>query len=133
MAGDPPTFLPNSISELVAAYVAPDGTTVVPASAATPLPVVSTNPAIIYTDQQKVTASAVALTAQALANGIIIKAKATNAGTVFVGGSGVNATYDGTGNGFPLDPGESIGFGVTDASVIYVIGILNDVISVAGN
>ena len=93
----------------------------------------SANPAAIYTDQQAVTASAVALTSQALTNGLVIKAKDTNAGNVFVGGATVNTTDDGSGNGYRLKPGESIAFGVTNANAIYIIGTASDVVYVAGN
>lgn len=91
------------------------------------------NPATIYTDQQVVTASAVALTAQALVNGIVITAKTTNTGNVFVGGATVNTTDDGTGNGYRLVPGQSASFGVSNANAIYIIGTLNDVVYVEGN
>jgi hypothetical protein len=87
----------------------------------------------VYADQQVVTASAVQLTAQALKNGLTIKAKHTNAGTVFVGTAGVNTTNDGTGAGFALLPGESLSMGVSNANAVYIIGTLNDVIYVAGN
>jgi len=86
----------------------------------------------IYSDQQVVTASAVALTTQALKNGVTIKAKSTNAGAVFVGASGVTVTNDGTGNGFALLPGEAISFPVSTTAGIYVIGTLNDIVYVTG-
>lgn len=86
----------------------------------------------IYSDQQVVTASAVALTTQALINGVTIKAKSTNAGSVFVGGSGVTTTNDGTGNGLALLPGEAISYPVSTTAGIYIIGTLNDVVYVTG-
>jgi len=92
------------------------------------------NPATIYTDQQAVTASAVALTAQALVNGIVITAKSTNTGNVFIGfDNTVTTTDDGSGKGYRLLPGQSISFGVTNASAIFIIGTASDVIYVAGN
>jgi hypothetical protein len=99
----------------------------------TPTSSTGSNPATIYADQQVVTASAVALTAQALVNGLVITAKSTNAGNVFVGGATVTTTDDGSGNGYRLLPGQSINYGVTNASAIYIIGTLNDVVYVAGN
>ena len=89
--------------------------------------------ATIYAVQQVVTASAVALTTQALTNGVSIKAKSSNAGAVFVGAAGVTATDDGTGNGFSLRPGEAVNLPITSTAGIFVIGTLNDVIYVIGN
>jgi hypothetical protein len=86
-----------------------------------------------YADQQVVTASAVALTTQALSNGVLIRAKPTNAGTVFVGGAGVTATNDGTGNGFALAPGEAVNLPVNTTAGIFIIGTLNDVVYVIGS
>lgn len=86
------------------------------------------NPATVYAAQQTVTASAVALVAQSLVNGIVIKAKSTNVGTTYVGASGVTV-----GTGYPLAAGEAISFGVTNASAIYIIGTASDVVCVAGN
>lgn len=92
------------------------------------------NPSSIYTDQQALTASAVALTARALVNGAVLTAKSTNAGNIFIGfDNTVTTADDGTGSGYRLLPGQSISFGVTNASAIWIIGTLNDVIYVAGN
>lgn len=95
----------------------------------------STTPATIYTDQQAVTATATQLTAQALVNGVVLTAKDTNAGNVFIGfDNTVTTTDDGTGKGYRLKPGQSSpGFGVTNASAIWIIGTANDVVYVAGN
>lgn len=87
----------------------------------------------IYSDQQVVTASAVALTTQTLLNGCIIRAKSTNTGTVFVGAAGVTATNDGSGNGFALLPGAAVSFGVNTTAEIYIIGTINDIVYVTGN
>lgn len=89
--------------------------------------------ASVYSDQQVVTASAVALTARALVNGLSLRAKSTNAGMVFVGPAGVTATDDGTGNGFALPPGAAISLPVSNASAVFIIGTLNDVVYVTGN
>lgn len=86
-----------------------------------------------YADQQVVTASAVALTTQALSNGVLIRAKSTNAGPVFVGGAGVTTTNDGTGNGFALGPGESVSVPVSTTAGIFVIGTANDIVYVIGS
>lgn len=87
----------------------------------------------VYADQQVVTASAVALTAQALTNGLTLRAKATNTGTVFVGPAGVNATDTGSGNGFALLPGAAISLSVSNASSVFIIGTASDVVYVIGN
>lgn len=112
-------------------------------SALTPLPVVlagssaanpNANPAALYTDQQAVTASAVALTAQVLVNGLVLKAKSTNAGKVFVGGSNtVTTTDDGSGAGWALAAGESVSIPVTNTSAVFIIGTASDVVYVLGN
>ncbi len=87
----------------------------------------------IYADQQVVTASAVALAASGqLKSGAIVKARATNAGNVFVGGSTVTATSDGTGNGFPLAPGESLSLPINLAQAVFIIGAANDIVDVVG-
>ena len=86
-----------------------------------------------YADQQVVTASAVALATQALTNGVTIRAKSTNVGTVFVGAAGVTATDTGSGNGFALLPGDAISLPVSTTAGIFVIGTLNDIIYVIGS
>ena len=86
-----------------------------------------------YADQQVVTASAAALATQALSNGVTIKAKSTNVGKVFVGGAGVTATDDGTGNGFALNPGDAVSIPVSTTAGVFVIGTLNDIVYVIGS
>jgi hypothetical protein len=106
------------------------------ATAANPLPVNapgSGGASAIYSDQQVVTASAVALTTQALSNGITIRAKETNTGPVFIGGASVTATNDGTGNGFALLPGASQSYPISTTAGIYVIGTANDIVYVTGS
>jgi hypothetical protein len=83
--------------------------------------------------QQAVTASAVVLANRTCLNGFVIKAKATNSGKVFVGGSGVTTTDDGTGNGFALAAGESVSIGANSTSLFYIIGTASDVVYVMGN
>lgn len=89
--------------------------------------------ATLYADQQVVTASAVALTARAMVNGLSLRAKSTNVGAVFVGAAGVTATDDGTGNGFALLPGASVSLPVSNASAVFIIGTANDIVYVIGN
>jgi len=86
------------------------------------------NPTTIYSAQQTVTASATALTSQALSNGIVITAKSTNTGTTYVGPSSVT-----TSNGYALLPGQSISYGVTNANAVWIVGTASDVVFVTGN
>ena len=69
-----------------------------------------------------------------LQSGLVIKAKASNNATgVFVGLSGVTTTYDGTGAGFCLLPGEVMGIGAgVNINTIYFNGTIGDVISFGG-
>lgn len=118
----------NTVVDDTVAVINPDGTQA-DFSASSP----GGGSAAPYADQQVVTASAVALSTQALQNGVTIKAKTTNAGKVFVGASGVTATDDGTGNGFALNPGDAVSLPVSTTAGIYVIGTLNDIVYVIGS
>jgi hypothetical protein len=92
-------------------------TAVVTALAAT-LKVQTPIPAGVVAGQVAVTTSAAALPADALANGIVVKASASNTATIWIGGSNVTTTA----NGYPLAPGEAMSFAVANASAIYLIG-----------
>ncbi len=74
------------------------------------------NPATVYTAQQTATSSAVALTAQALVNGVVVTNDPASTVNVFVGPSGVTSS-----TGYKLTPGQSISFGVTNASAVFII------------
>ena len=87
----------------------------------------------LYADQQVITAAAVALASQALINGVVIRTKSSNVGSVFVGGSTVTATDDGSGNGFALPPNATLSLPVGNASAVYVIGTAGDISYVTGN
>src|ERR1035437_1018444 len=78
--------------------------------------------ASVIVGQKKLTASAVQLGSNALTNGVIFSALSTNVGNIFIGGSGVTTTADGTGNGYILEPGTSISFAATNTNLYYVIG-----------
>lgn len=91
-------------------------------------------PASIVPFQYKVTAAAVQMAANALVNGITIKAKTgNNAAGVFIGGAGVTTTNDGTGNGFVLYPGDTLSLAISNTNVLFVIGTANDVLYFMGN
>ena len=80
-----------------------------------------------------VTNTAVCLPSNALVNGLIVKAKTTNAGNGFVGPSGVTTTDDGTGNGYRIVPGEAWSGAVSNSSGVCVNGTANDVFYYTGN
>jgi hypothetical protein len=94
----------------------------------------------VVTGQVKIatTGTAVQLPANPLVNGLVVKAKTTNAAQTgsysgTVGPPGVTTTYDGTGNGYPLAPGEAASFAVANASDIWVNGTSGDIFSFEGN
>lgn len=95
---------------------------------------ISANPATVYAGQQAVTASALALPSQALVNGLVVTSSPINTAVVFVGATGVNTANDGSGTGYPLSPGQSISFGVTNANAIFVRAVATgSFVSFAGN
>ena len=100
-----------------------------------PLPVITPIPAAPITGQAKVVATntAVALGGNTLLNGVVVKAKTTNTGTVFVGPSSVTTTDNGAGNGYALLPGEAISLAVANTSSIYINGTAGDSVYFAGN
>lgn len=81
-----------------------------------------------------VTNTAVQLPSNVLVNGIVIKAKTTNAvAGAFIGGAGVTTTDDGTGTGYKIVPGEAMSFAVPNSNTIYINGTANDVFYYGGN
>lgn len=90
-------------------------------------------PAAVTAGQYKITASAVSIGSQALVNGVVLKAKNTNVGAIWVGPTGVTTTDDGTGNGFRLNPGDTLSLAVANVSAIFAIGTANDVLYWTGN
>jgi hypothetical protein len=87
----------------------------------------------IYADQQVVTASAVALAASGqLSTGCVLRARPTNAGPVLLGGASVTATVDGTGNGFPIYPGEAVTLPLNLVQGAFIIGTASDILDVIG-
>jgi hypothetical protein len=74
----------------------------------------SANP--IVAGAQTCTATAAALPGGALANGVVLTADPSNTATIYVGGQGVT-----TSTGYPLVAGQSISYGSTALSMIYLI------------
>jgi hypothetical protein len=114
-------------------YTAPDGVNAVPVTAAAPLPTSTPTPSVAVAGQYRLTASAAPIGSAALVNGVVVKAKSANAGSVWVGGAGVTTTDDGTGAGYKLSPGEAASFAVSNIGAIYAIGTANDVLYFEGN
>ncbi len=100
------------------------------APGASTLRTVSAAPTTIYSAQKTVSTSASAMTAQALANGLVLTALPTNSAAIYVGPSGVT-----TSTGYALQPGASISYGVTNASAIFIISAASttDGITATGN
>jgi hypothetical protein len=105
-----------------------------PVTPSYPLPVTSINPASIYTGQQTVTMSAVALPTHSLYNGLAVCAALTNAAPIYVGPSGVT-----TSTGFPIGPSPAssycVSFAVQNANDIFIRSGANttDTVSFEGN
>lgn len=64
--------------------------------------------------------TAVALPANAGLKGVTIKALSTNTGKITVGPSGVTNAINGTGNGFILNPGDSISLAIDNSNKIFI-------------
>ena len=94
--------------------------------------VVSANPALVYGRTVTIAAgkgnTPVPLDNIALINSVVIKARASNAGDVIISGIGDDAS-----KGYPLSPGEPIGFSVTNLSAIQIYGAVGDGIHWTGN
>jgi hypothetical protein len=87
------------------------------------------NPSSIYSNQQAATLSATALPSQALVNGIVLTALATNTGTIYVGPAGVTSA-----TGYPLAAGQSISYAVANLSAISIVGTnTTDKLAFTGN
>src|SRR6266516_4720956 len=85
----------------------------------------ATTNANVYTGQQTAGGSATQFASSlALSNGIIIKALATNTGTVYIGASSVSSS-----TGVPLTAGDAVSIAVSDLSLMYVTGNGTDRIS----
>jgi hypothetical protein len=84
--------------------------------------------------QQTVSATATALPAYFLANGLYCTAKAGNTATVEIGGSTVTTTATGAGNGLIVSAGTTVGpLMVNNSGLLFIIGTVGDVVSCWGN
>ena len=108
----------------------------VPISAPNPFPVIQPTISSFFTFQAKIAATNVAqqLPYDILVNGVILRAKSTNAGKIFMGiSSSVNTTDDGTGNGYAIAPGEAMSVSISNSNLIWVAGIIGDVLYGSAN
>lgn len=100
------------------------------------IPVQPPIPAVVVTGQVAiaVTNTAVQLPSNALVNGLVVKAKSTNSASCgTVGKSGTTNTYDGTGNGYGLCPGEASSFAIPNSNLLFVNGTVGDIFTFEGN
>lgn len=102
------------------------------------LKVQTPTPAGVVAGQVALTASTgstnrLQLPANALVNGIVIKAAATNTAPILIGGATVTTATDGTGAGYPIAPGEAMSFAVANASALYLISSAAGVAYFGGN
>ena len=127
--GPPITFQPADAASHVYALAYAGTATISYVSSLQSVATIPSNPATAYSGQQTLTLSAAALPSQALVNGIVLTAKTSNTGTVYVGPAGVT-----TATGYPLIGGQSISYGVTNLNALYVIGTnTSDVVTFTGN
>lgn len=99
------------------------------------VPVITPLPAAPVVGQAALAATGVAqaLPSLTLKNGVVIKALETNVSHICVGNAGVTTAINGTGNGYPLSPGEAISFAVPNSSALSIVGTAGDVFYFAGN
>lgn len=80
-----------------------------------------------------VTGTAIALPTLVGYNGIVLTAKAANnAAGMTIGSSTVTNTVNGTGNGYILAPGASVGVATSQFNQLYVNGTVGDIVSYLG-
>jgi hypothetical protein len=83
------------------------------------LPVVG---AAVFGQAQVATANtAVQLPSNAVTQGVVVQALRANTDQIYVGSSSsLNTTHDGTGNGFELQPGQSLTLAVSNTNAIWI-------------
>jgi len=80
-----------------------------------------------------VSGTAIAIGSGTLINGVIVKALSGNGADITIGGSAINSTTTGAGNGYVLSPGEAMSFAVNNLAKIFINGTAGDGISYGGN
>lgn len=76
-----------------------------------------------------VTGTAVTLRAATLSKVIMIKARLSNVGTIYIGASNVTANETAATGGFQMAPGDALVLGDDDLSDIYINGTAGDGVS----
>lgn len=89
--------------------------------------------AVVGQSNIAVTGTAVQLSSGTLVNGVVVSASLSNAASITIGGSGVNNTVNGTGNGYILQPGASVGIAINNTNVLYINGTAGDVVAFVGS
>jgi len=109
----------------------PVATIITSFSAADPSP----TPDVIDTGQLAIatTGTAVQLPNVTLLNGIVVTAATSNSATIYVGGSNVQNQGGGTGNGYPLAPGQSMSLSTANANTIWINGTAGNWVAYNGN
>lgn len=80
------------------------------------------------------TGAAVALPSLPLQTGLSIKAGKGNANPIEIGGgANLSSLESSSGNGFPLYPGDTISFGLSNSGAVWINGTAGDYVSFAGN
>lgn len=79
--------------------------------------------------QETVSASAQQLPSNQIFNNVILSAKSTNTGVVYIGNSSAVSST----SGFPLEKGTSVSIKVDNLNQIFFVGTAADVFSVIGS
>lgn len=79
------------------------------------------------------TGTAVQLSSNPLVNGVVVSANTSNTASIIVGLSGVTNITNGSGNGYVLAPGASIGIAVANTNSLWINGTSGDVVSFVGS
>jgi len=79
------------------------------------------------------TGTAVQLASNSLVNGVVVTANGSNVAPIVLGSASVTNVTDGTGNGYVLAPGASIGLAVANTNSIWMNGTASDSVSFVGS
>lgn len=78
-----------------------------------------------------VTGTAIAIKATTVAKQVIVKARAANAGTIYLGASTVTADETAGTGGLQLSAGDMVAFPVADLALVFINGTAGDGVSYA--